>query len=99
MVTLKDVAQKAGVNISTVSRVLNSNKNISSKTAEIVRQAAKELGYVPNYTARILAGKKSNIIGIMVPEIHSDYYSNIINAIELNLQKKGYFLFITKHPI
>lgn len=94
MVTLKDVAQKAGVNISTVSRVLNSNKNISSKTAEIVRQAAKELGYVPNYTARILAGKKSNIIGIMVPEIHSDYYSNIINTIELNLQKKGYFLFI-----
>ena len=55
MVTIKDVAAKAGVNPSTVSRVLKDNKSISQKTKDKVRQAMAELGYVPNVAAQMLA--------------------------------------------
>ena len=67
MATLKDVAQKAGVNISTASRALNGNGNISEATKENIRRIAKELNYIPNANARILAGKSSHMIGIIVP--------------------------------
>ncbi|HHJ6496584.1 TPA: LacI family DNA-binding transcriptional regulator, partial [Streptococcus pyogenes] len=52
MVTIKDVAQKAGVNPSTVSRVLKDNRSISMKTKEKVRKAMADLGYVPNVAAQ-----------------------------------------------
>ena len=55
MVTIKDVAAKAGVNPSTVSRVLKNNTSISQKTKERVRKAMQELGYVPNAAAQMLA--------------------------------------------
>ncbi|MGC4441228.1 LacI family DNA-binding transcriptional regulator, partial [Streptococcus suis] len=55
MVTIKDVAQRAGVNPSTVSRVLRDNRSISQKTKEKVRKAMDELGYVPNVAAQMLA--------------------------------------------
>ena len=55
MVTIKDVAAKAGVNPSTVSRVLKDSKSISQKTKDKVRKAMAELGYVPNVAAQMLA--------------------------------------------
>lgn len=94
MATLKDVALRAGVNISTASRALNGSKNISKATTNLVQQAARELNYIPNANARILAGKRSNIVGIIVPEIHSDYFAKMINRLEARLQEKGYFLII-----
>lgn len=91
MANLKDVAKKAGVNISTASRALNGNPAISEKTALLVKQAASELNYKPNLSARILKGKKSNMIGIIVPETNSDYFSRLVETLEVRLQEKGYF--------
>ena len=94
MATLKDVAQKAGVNISTASRALNGSPHISERTGNLIKQVAKELNYVPNANARILAGKSSHMIGIIVPETNSDYFSKMIEMLETKLQENGYFLMI-----
>ena len=94
MATLKEVAKLAGVNISTASRALNGSSSISKATTDLVRRAAKELGYTPNINARVLAGKKSNIIGIIVPEINSDYFSALIDNLESRLHEKEYYLLI-----
>src|SRR5699024_3980969 len=69
MVTIKDVAAKAGVNPSTVSRVLKDNKSISQKTKDKVRQAMAELGYVPNVAAQMLASGLTYNIGLIFPPL------------------------------
>ncbi|KHD45112.1 LacI family DNA-binding transcriptional regulator [Streptococcus hongkongensis] len=69
MVTIKDVAQKAGVNPSTVSRVLKDNNTISQKTKDKVRKAMSELGYVPNVAAQMLASGLTQNIGLVFPPI------------------------------
>lgn len=69
MVTIKDVAARAGVNPSTVSRVLKDNHSISQKTKETVRKAMEELGYVPNAAAQMLASGLTHNIGIVFPPI------------------------------
>ena len=66
MVTIKDVAAKAGVNPSTVSRVLKDNASISSKTKERVKKAMEELGYVPNVAAQMLASGLTQNIGFFL---------------------------------
>ena len=65
-VTIKDVAKMAGVSISTVSRVINNSKPVSSDIRDQVLRVIKETGYVPNPVARSLVTKKINIIGIVV---------------------------------
>lgn len=92
--TLKDVANKAGVSLSTASRALNNNKGLSKATCDHVKKVAEELNYKPNLSARILAGKSSKMIGIIVPEIDSNYFSKMIYEIEQQLQKHDYFLLI-----
>ena len=94
MTTLKDVAEKAKVSISTASRALNGSPNISEKTTVLIKKIAEELNYIPNVTAQVLAGKRSNIVGIIVPEINSDYFSKMIESIEIELQKNHYSLLI-----
>lgn len=69
MVTIKDVAAKAGVNPSTVSRVLKDNTSISQKTKERVRKAMQELGYVPNVAAQMLASGLTYNIGLIFPPL------------------------------
>ncbi|NBK93883.1 LacI family transcriptional regulator [bacterium 1XD21-13] len=94
MTTLKDIAKKAGVNVSTVSRALNNSKEISKDTRDLVQKIAKELDYEPNYSARVLVGKKTKTIGVIVPEVSSNYFATMIDTIENGLQDKGYSLLI-----
>ena len=69
MVTIKDVAAKAGVNPSTVSRVLKDSKSISQKTKDTVRKAMAELGYVPNVAAQMLASGLTYNVGFIFPPL------------------------------
>lgn len=69
MATIKDVAERAGVNPSTVSRVLKDNRSISEKTKEKVRKAMAELGYVPNVAAQMLASGLTHNIGLVFPPL------------------------------
>lgn len=81
-VTIKDVARKAGVSISTVSRVINESKPVSPEARRKVIKAIEELGYRPNEIARSLVTKKSNVIGVIVDDIGSSYVAQIVRGIE-----------------
>lgn len=90
MVTLKDIAQRAGVNISSVSKALRDSAEISEQKRNEIKQIAEELNYVPNLAARALAGKGTNSIGIILPEIRSNYYARMMNDIEAELNRTKY---------
>lgn len=94
MATIKDIAQRSGVNISTASRALNGKGGVSQKTLERVRKAAEELNYTPNLSARIIHGMKSHMIGFIVPEIISNYFARIVSEAERRLQARGYSILI-----
>jgi DNA-binding LacI/PurR family transcriptional regulator len=89
-VTVSDVAQRAGVSIATVSRVLNHTGNVSPDTVSIVQAAMNELGYQPNRAARTLASQRTHAIGVLVDEITGNYSLPLIRGIELETRSAGY---------
>lgn len=89
-VTIYDVAREAGVSDATVSRVFNNKDNVRPATRERVLNAAHKLGYVANLQARILAGGKSNIIGLLVPGLDTAYIAEIVRGIDRELSLADY---------
>lgn len=94
MATVKDIAKIAGVNKSTVSRVLSGSAGISGKRREEILGIANKLGYIPHESAKVLAGKNAKTIGIILPEIDCNYYASVAGSIEVKLKEKGYSLII-----
>lgn len=88
--SIKDVAEKAGVSIATVSRVLAGKGYISDDARAKVEAAAKELGYRPNRVARNLRAQKSNVIGLLLSDIRNPFFSEISRAVEAVAMKAGY---------
>ncbi len=80
--TITEIANELGVSPSTVSRALNNNRAISDKTRNAVVKLAQKLNYQPNLLALNLLKKKTNTIGVIVPEITSYFFSSIINGIQ-----------------
>lgn len=93
--TIKDVAKRAGVSAATVSLVLNKpNPSISKETRENVMKAVKELQYRPNRLAASLASKKSNTIGVIVPDNSNLFLAEFSNCIETAISKHGYAMIL-----
>ena len=95
MVTIYDIAKKCNCSYTTVSKVFNNTGAISEKKKKEIFAAAKELGYVPNSTARSLATKKSNIIGVILHNfedrgITHELFSRILNSFRIEAEKNGY---------
>jgi len=84
-ITIIDVAAEAGVSFGTVSRVINNDIHVKQETRERVLKAMQQLGFVANRQARSLAGGKSNIIGVLVPDLGTGYIGEIIRGIDLEL--------------
>ncbi len=80
--TIKDVAQRAGVSISTVSRVLNQSAPVSESKVISVRQAIDVLSFRPKAAARILAKQQTNTIGLLLPIISGDFFASMLRGIE-----------------
>jgi len=94
-ITLSDIAQKLGVSLITVSKALRGHPDISNQTAELIKKAAAELGYSPNFMARNLALRKSNTIGVVLPEIAHHFFSSIIDHIYVYATLNNYQIFLT----
>src|SRR5690606_5987687 len=90
MATIKDVAEKVGVSVTTVSRVLNNRGYLSEDLKRRVREAMEELNYQPNEIARSLFRKKSNIIGLIIPDISHPFFGEIAKQIEYYAYKNQY---------
>ena len=82
MATLKDVAELAGVTVTTVSRVLNNRGYISDKTRQAVYEAMKRLDYRPNELARSLSKRRTNVIGVIVPSVAHPYFCRVVSFLE-----------------
>ena len=94
MAGIKDVALAAGVSIATVSHVLNSTRYVSDETRKKVEKAMKDLSYSPNYLAKSLKENRSNVVGLVVPDISNFFFTEIAGAIETTLRKYGYNLIL-----
>ncbi len=96
-VTLKSIASKLGVSVSTVSRVINgksSRYRISKETEELILQAAKDLSYTPNQLARGLRLKRTNTIGYIIPDISNPFFASIAKSVEKSARKFGYSIIL-----
>jgi len=93
-VTIIDIAKFLGISKSTVSRALKNHPDISNETKVAVKKIAKELNYIKNTTASSLRYKKSNLIGLIVPEISYFFFPSVIKGIEYVVHNKGYNLLI-----
>jgi LacI family transcriptional regulator len=92
--TIADVAKQAGVSIATVSRVINGNTPVVASTAERVQAAVKELNFVPRTAARVLASRRTNTIGLLLPEIGGWFFPSMLRGIESAARQAGFDLLI-----
>lgn len=87
--TLHDVAKAAGVSIKTVSNVIHNHPNVTPKTKEKVDAAIKAMSYSPNLNARSLRTGKTNVIGLVIPELLNSYFTELSNFVILAAEEKG----------
>jgi DNA-binding LacI/PurR family transcriptional regulator len=92
--TISDVAQKAGVSIATVSRVINGTTTVAGETAQRVQEAIRELAFVPRAAARVLASRRTETLGLLLPEIGGAFFSPLLRGIEAEAQMAGFDLLI-----
>lgn len=96
-VSIRSVAERAGVSIATVSRVLNLPHKVSSATAERVQAAIHDLEYRPNVFAKGLLTKRSRVIGVSLPDIHGEFYSELMWALDDRACELGYHLLVSSN--
>jgi LacI family transcriptional regulator len=89
-----DVAKRAGVAISTVSKYLNNAPYVSEKAKKKIQAAIDELNYVPNSVARSLAKQQTGYLGLLIPEINNPFYMDLVQAIETEAAGQGYYLLL-----
>ncbi|OAP34084.1 LacI family DNA-binding transcriptional regulator [Sinorhizobium americanum] len=94
VITLQEVAVRAGVSRMTVSKVLRGAGNISAETRQRVKQAADELGYLPNNLAGSLSSRKSRMVAVIIPSISDIVFSEVLSGINATLRPEGFQTFI-----
>lgn len=92
--TITDIAKTLGISTSTVSRALSDHRDIKTSTKNRVKKLAKELNYKPNLIAQSLKSNKTNIIGVIVPEIKHDFFASSISGIEEVAYDSGYTIIV-----
>ena len=95
-VTIKDIARKLNMSVSTVSKALSNDQSISTLTRERVQQQAKEWNYIPNEAARHFKLNKSFTIGLIIPNLLDQFYVLAINGVEGIAEKKNYNVILTQ---
>lgn len=93
--TIADVAKRAGVSIATVSRFINQTAPVAEETAAQIRAAIAELKYIPYAAARSLASRKTNTLGLLLPDISSDFFPPMLRGIEAAARESGFGLLIS----
>jgi len=93
-ITIKQLAEHAGVSISTASRVINNKEYVSAETRKRVEEAIAVLNFMPDHYARGMRGVKSNVIALVIPDILNVYYTNLAREIEKDLRKNGFTMLL-----
>ena len=93
--TIRDVARRAQVSVASVSRALNNFANVSENTRTRVADAVRELGYVPHAGARSLSLARTNAIGVVLPDLHGEFFSEIVRGMDKEANSRGYLLLLS----
>lgn len=96
-VTIRDVARQAGVSVATVSRYINQNAPVSPEVTERLDKVMTELRYVPHAAARHLASRKTRVVGLLLNNLHNDFFVPLLNGVEAIVRQKGYNLIIATY--
>jgi LacI family transcriptional regulator len=93
--TIKDVARAAGVSVATVSRALNGAENVLPHTRQRIVDVARELRYSPSGAARSLITRRTDTIGALLPDLHGEFYSELIRGIDQAARARGLHLLLS----
>lgn len=93
--TIRDVAARAGVSVATVSRTLNGIGPVHDDTSKRVLAAVRALRYVPHAAARSLSIRRSHTIGVLLPEVHGEFFSEVIRGIDVAARARGYHILVS----
>ena len=94
-VTIKDVARAAGVSVATVSRVLNNSGPVADETRTRIFQIATELRYTPNGAARSLSMRRTGTLGVILPDLFGEFFSEVIRGLDQAAQRSRYHLLLS----
>jgi len=94
-ITLRNVAEKAGISVNTASRAINNKPDINEETKKRVLQIAKELGYIRNAAAVALRTKKTGTIGVVIEDNRNPFYAEVLNGMEVAAREKNYHIILT----
>ncbi|HEU0053312.1 MAG TPA: LacI family DNA-binding transcriptional regulator, partial [Longimicrobium sp.] len=94
-VTIRDVAREAGVSVATVSRVLNGSGPVREETRERVWEVAKSLRYMPNEAARSLITRETRTLGVVLPDLYGEFFSEVIRGIDQGAQRERYHVLVS----
>ena len=92
--TLKIVAEKAGVSVNTASRAINNKPDINEKTKKRILEIAQELGYIRNSAAVALRTKKTRTIGVVIADNRNPFYAEVLNGMEIAAREKNYHIIL-----
>jgi LacI family transcriptional regulator len=93
--TIKDVAREAGVSVATVSRVLNNSGPVRPETRLRIDAVARRLRYAPNGAAQSLSTRKTSVIGVLLPDLYGEFFSEVIRGIDRTAQQHGYHVLVS----
>jgi LacI family transcriptional regulator len=93
--TIRDVARAAGVSVATVSRVMNDSGPVRHETRLRIEEAVLQLHFTPNSTARSLSTRQTHTIGVLLPDLYGEFFSEIIRGIDQTIQGKGFHALIS----
>ena len=93
--SIKEVALKAGVSIATVSRVLNDKGPVAEETRRRILEAIEKLRYVPHSAARSLITNQTDTIGVLLPDLYGEFFSEVIRGIDLAARRNGFHVLIS----
>jgi LacI family transcriptional regulator len=95
VVTIRDVARVAGVSVATVSRALNDSGPVRPATRARIMRFAEELNYTPNMAARSLTTRRTGVVGVLLPDLFGEFFSELIRGLDETAQALGYHLFLS----
>src|SRR6185295_14680649 len=93
--SIYEVARVAGLSVATVSRVLNDKGSVRAETRQRVLEAVEALGYVPHSAARSLSTRRTMSIGVLLPDVHGAFFSEIVRGIDLAARAAGYHVLVS----
>lgn len=93
--TIKEVARAAGVSVATVSRVVNEKGPVSDVTRRRIQRLVEKLRYVPHGAARSLITRKTHTLGVLLPDLFGEFFSELIRGMDLAARRRGYHLLLS----